>query len=51
VREQFGLSKDVLDIDSAEADAQRAAAAEAYLPLRLPASSVLFVDNEAMVSR
>ena len=51
VREQFGLNKDVLDIDSAEADAQRAAAAEAYLPLRLPASSVLFVDNEAMVSR
>ncbi|KAL0026716.1 hypothetical protein WJX79_006852 [Trebouxia sp. C0005] len=51
VREQFGLSKDVLDINSAEADAQRAAAAEAYLPLRLPASSVLFVVDEAMISR
>ncbi|KAL0033286.1 hypothetical protein WJX77_001863 [Trebouxia sp. C0004] len=51
VREQFGLSEDVLDIDSAEADALRAAAAEAYLPLRLPASSVLFIDDEAMVSR
>ena len=51
LREQFGLCPDVLSIDVAEANAQRAAAAEAYLGLSLPASSVLFVNNDTTISR
>ena len=50
-REQFGLSRETLDINSAEAAAQRALTADTYLPLRLPANSVLFIDSEAAISR
>ena len=46
-REQFGLSKDTLDIDSAEAAAQRALTANTYLPLQLSAEALLFVDDES----
>lgn len=50
-REQFGLSKDTLDIDSVDAAAQRALSADTYLPLQLPAEAVLFVDDESAISR
>ena len=50
-REQFGLSQDTLDINSAEAAAQRSLTADTYLPLRLSPDSVLFIDNEAAISR
>lgn len=50
-REQFGLSKDTLDIDSVEAAAQRALTADTYLLLQLPAEAVLFIDDENAISR
>ena len=50
-RQQFGLSQDLLSIDTVQADAQRALAADTYLTLSLPASAVWFVDDEASVSR
>ena len=50
-REQFGLSKDTLDIDSTEAAAQRALVMDTYLPLQLPAEVVFFVDDHTAVSR
>ena len=50
-REQSGLSKDTLDVDSAEAAAQRAITADTYLPLRLPTNAILFADDEAAVAR
>ena len=51
VREQFGLSPAVLNVDSAEADAQRAIAAATYLAMPLPASSVLFVNDDMSIAR
>ena len=51
LREQLGLSPDVFDLDAAQIEAQRALANEAYLSLRLPASSVLFVHDEETLSR
>lgn len=50
-REQFGLSKDTLDIDSAEAAAQRALTVDTYLPLQLSAEAVFLVDDETAISR
>ena len=50
-REQFSLSKDMLDIDSAEAAAQRAVTADMYLPLQLSAEALLFVDDECAIPR
>lgn len=49
--EQFGLSRDTLDIDSTEAAAQRALTADTYLPLQLPAGAVFFVDDDIAISR
>ena len=51
LRDMLGLSPDVLDLDYAQIEEQRALAAEAFLSLRLPASSVLFVDDDATTSR
>lgn len=50
-REQLGLSRDTLDIDSTEAAAQRALTADTYLPLQLPAETVFFIDDEIKISR
>lgn len=50
-REQLGLSRDTLDIDSTEAAAQRALTAETYLPLQLPSDMVFFIDDENAISR
>lgn len=50
-REQFGLSIDTLDINSAEAAAQRALSVDTYLPLQLPAEAVFFVDDDTAISR
>ena len=51
LREQLGLSPHVLDLDYAQIEEQRAVAAETFLTLRLPASSVLFVDDDATMNR
>lgn len=50
-REQFGLSRDTLDIASTEAAAQRALTAVTYLPLQLPAEMVFLIDDENAISR
>ena len=50
-REQFGLSRDTLDIDSTEAAAQRALTVDTYLPLQLSAGAVFFIDDDTAISR
>ena len=50
-REQFGLSRDTLDINSTEAAAQRARTVDTYLPLQLPAGSVFFIDDDTAIFR
>lgn len=50
-REQFGLSRDTIDIDSSEAAAQRALTVNTYLPMQLPTEAVIFIDDDTAISR
>lgn len=51
LRQQLQLDPAALDLDSEQIQAEKALAASSYLPLRLPASSVLIVEDAAALSR